>query len=477
VGVRRIVSLSTMPHVNEDSFVCRFPTALVITLCRPATCNACRACLKWCLTRDDWTDDQQRSCMDNPNVIQKCALSSDAVVVHNPACMMYLPESSDLFRLYRRRETAELKPSSRHGRFLGRFGRRVLTGARTLRMTAMVAPACISPHMVTTMDSNRKRKHDHVRLQETKSLTFQGDGLDIYDVPDSPPPTKRTKNGSWRPWDLAQNTPGDTICVSTPDTRAETIHRKESSLSSIRHAGSRKQPTMIAYIQEALETGPDEGLTTNDIFDWVRINVPRTLEQRGPGGLRKFIEKTLDQQPNKKKPKIWCDKGGNWRLYEDPVAKPNEEENTGTQVGRCRYTSPLLIPSSVGRPASHGTPELHENTPQSHTQHTGERDHENGQDLRPAAFSQIEFNDGPIHNDTQPQVQAQEMDTNGGNETTGLRAATLRAQASDEQASNNDDRPTQHSDPPVEIASTIHNDKPSGIEEARVLVDSCDGPK
>jgi hypothetical protein len=134
--VGRIVSLSTMPHVNEDvsafvrSEICLFPTASVTTLCRPATCNVCGACLEWCLTRDDWTDDQQRSCMDNPNITQKCALSSDAVAVHNPACMMYLPELSDLFRLYRRRVTAELKPSSRHGRFLGRFGRRVLTGAR-----------------------------------------------------------------------------------------------------------------------------------------------------------------------------------------------------------------------------------------------------------------------------------------------------------------------------------------------------------
>jgi hypothetical protein len=71
-------------------------------------------------------------------------LSSNAVAAHNLACMRYQPELSDLFRLYRRRVTAKLKPSSRHGRFLGRFGKRVLAGARALRMTAMVAPACTS---------------------------------------------------------------------------------------------------------------------------------------------------------------------------------------------------------------------------------------------------------------------------------------------------------------------------------------------
>ena len=102
-------------HVNEDvsafvrSEICLFPTASVTTLCRPATCNVCGACLEWCLTRDVWTDDQQRSWMDNPNITQKCALSSDAVAVHNPACMRYLPKLSDLFRLSRRQSDGRAK--------------------------------------------------------------------------------------------------------------------------------------------------------------------------------------------------------------------------------------------------------------------------------------------------------------------------------------------------------------------------------
>jgi hypothetical protein len=84
-------------------------------------------------------------------------------------------------------------------------------------MIATVAPAYTPPHTVTTMDKNRKRKPDRVRLQETKNLTVLGDSPDIYDVPDSPPCVKRAKNGSRRPWDLSQNTPEDTIRVSTPD--------------------------------------------------------------------------------------------------------------------------------------------------------------------------------------------------------------------------------------------------------------------
>jgi hypothetical protein len=131
----------------------------------------------------------------------------------------------------------------------------------------------------------------------------------------------------------------------------------------------------------------------------------------------------------------------------------------------------------VGGQTSDGTSELHEGVPQSELEQSRKGDNETDQDVQPAAFLQTEPESRSTSIDSEPQVQAQEMDTNGGKEITGLRAATLRAQASDEQASNNDDRPTQHSEPPVEITSTIHNDKPSGIEEAQVSVDSCNGPE
>jgi hypothetical protein len=344
-------------------------------------------------------------------------------------------------------------------------------------MVATVAPAYTPPHMVTTMDKNRKRKPDRVRLQKTKNLTVLGDSPDIYDVPDSPQCVKRAKNGSRRPWNLSQNTPEDTIRVSTPDRLAQPNYRNEPSLPSTQRARLRKQPTMITHIQEALKTGPRGNLNIDGIFDWFRTNQSTMLEQRGPIGLRKYLQTTLNQQSSKKKPKIWCDKDGSWRCYEDSFTKPNEEENTETKEVGHGYTSLSLVHSSTGGQTSDGTPELYEGIPRPKPQETRDGNHESGQDNHPITSLQTEFEYAPTSIDSRPQASAQEMHANVENETLQLRAATLSARASDEQASNNGDTPIQQSDPPAEISSTIHNDNPSGIEQGRVPVDLCYGPE
>ena len=131
----------------------------------------------------------------------------------------------------------------------------------------------------------------------------------------------------------------------------------------------------------------------------------------------------------------------------------------------------------MGGQTSDGTSEFHEGVPQSELQQSRKGDNEPDQNVQPAAFLQTEPESRSTSIDSEPQAPAPKMHINVGNKTIQLPAATLRARTSDDQASDNDDTPTHQSEPPVESTSTIHNDKPSGIEEAQVSVDSCDGPE
>jgi hypothetical protein len=308
-----------------------------------------------------------------------------------------------------------------------------------------------------------------------KRLTVQGDEFDVYAVPDSPRPTKRAKNTSRQLGNPSQNTTGDTIHVSTTDRHSETIHRKEPSLCST-HPRSRKKPTIITRIQRALETNPSEGLAADDIFDWFRINESKLHEERGPVKLRNLIRTTLDRELEKEKPTVWRNTDGIWRL-KPAVAESNAEESMKTRAKRQTYTPSLLVQSSMGGQTSVGTPELCEDTSRSELQETHEGDHEHGRDVHPAASLQIESEYEPTSIDSRPQAPAQETLAYDGNKTPQPRAATRSAQTVGEQTSNPDDTPTQQSELPAESTPTIHNDKPPVIEEARVPVDSCDGPK
>jgi hypothetical protein len=324
------------------------------------------------------------------------------------------------------------------------------------------------------MDSNHKRKHDRAILQEIKSRTVQGNDPDIYDVPDSP--IKRARSGTWRPWGLSQNAPGDTICVSTPDRRAETIRRKESSLPPKQHATPDSKPTTISRIKEALKTKFSEGLTFDEIFDWFCINESKPHEGRGLAKLRSLVRQALDRELEKKEPKVWRDTDGTWRL-KPGVAEPNAEESTKTHAKRQTYTPSLSVQSSTGGQTSDGTPEIYEDTPQSELQQSGKGDYENGQDVQPLAFLQTEHEYGSTSVGNRPKAPSQETDANAGNETPQPRAATHSARTSNEQPSNHDDTPTQYNEPPAESTLTIHNDKLSSIEEAQFSVHSCDGPE
>jgi hypothetical protein len=234
---------------------------------------------------------------------------------------------------------------------------------------------------------------------------------------------------------------------------------------------------MISRIHGSLRTKPNEGLTIDGILDWIRDHQSTYYQQRGPKTVRNAIQIALKQQSRRSKRTVWEYAGGIWRLDKAELAGPNAEEIIETHAERQTYTKSVLVPPSVGGETSDGTSELYEVVPQSESQQSRRGDHETDQDVQPAAFLQIEPESRLISIDKQPRAPAPEMHTNVGNETIPLRAATLRARTPDEQALDNDDTPTQHPELSVESTATIHNDKPTGIEEARVPVDLCYGPE
>jgi len=310
-----------------------------------------------------------------------------------------------------------------------------------------------------------------------KRLTVQGDGFDVYDVPESPPPAKRAKNGSWRPWDLAQNEPGNTIHVSTPNRRTDTTNWKESSLSSKQHATPRSGPTMIKRIHEALKTKPKEGLTIDGILDWIRTNQSTYYHERGKRTVQNAIRTTLKGESKRIKRTVWEYADGTWRLDEAILAGLNTEnstesyaeEDTEIRLERQTHTPSALAQSSTGGQTSDATPELLESMPRSTLQDPREGDHEDGQDVPPVTVSSAES----IHN--QPRSPAPETDAHE-IETLQADTAVPGAPTADSREVDPNETFTQQPEAPAESTSTIHNDKPNSTEEGRGPLDSCDGP-
>lgn len=303
--------------------------------------------------------------------------------------------------------------------------------------------------MATTMDGNRKR-----------------DDFDVYDVPDSPPPAKRPKNESWRPWDLSQNAPGNTIHVSTPNKRTGAMHRSTTP---------RPEPTMIKRIHEALKAKPDEGFTIDGILEWIRTNQSTYYQQRGLRTVRNAIQTTLRQQSRRNKPTVWEYEDGTWRLDKAVFAGPNAEEITGTHAERQTYTPSVLNPSSAGGRTSDGTPASYEDMPRSALEQTGDRDQESGQDVQPTAFLQAESDNGPTSTDNQPRNSASETDAHVENETLQSDTAVLGALTAGNQQLNHKTLTQQLEFPAGGTLMRSHGE-PSTIEEGRVSVDSCNDP-
>jgi hypothetical protein len=130
------------------------------------------------------------------------------------------------------------------------------------------------------MNSTRKRKYHHDRLRRAKRLTVQGD---IYDVPESPPPAKWPKNGSRRPRNPSEDTPGNTIHVS----------RREPLSASKQLATPRSELTMIQRIQESLKPQPN---TVDGILHWIRDKYSSYHQPRGQKVVRANIQRALGQR-------------------------------------------------------------------------------------------------------------------------------------------------------------------------------------
>jgi hypothetical protein len=266
--------------------------------------------------------------------------------------------------------------------------------------------------------------------------------------------------------------------VSTPDRRAETTHREESSLPPKQHTTQDQKLTTISRIQEALKTKPNEGLTIDGILDWFCTYQPTFYAKPGRKSLRSTVQAALKRQAkDEKKCTFWWHTDGTWRLEKPVVVEPNAKESTETHGERQTYTPAVLATSSTGGQRSDGTPASCEDVPRSELQQSGEADYENGQDVQPVAFPQTEPEYGPTSIGNRPKAPSQETDANADNETPQPRAATRSARTPDGRPSNPGETPTQQSEPPAESTLTIHNENLSSIEEAQVSVDSCDGPE
>jgi hypothetical protein len=253
----------------------------------------------------------------------------------------------------------------------------------------------------------------------------------------------------------------------------ETTNRENLSLPSKQHTTPRSEPTMISRIHESLKTKPNEGLTIDGILDWIRDHQSMYYQQRGQKFVRTAIQNALRLQSNRKKPTVWEYADKTWRLDEASLAKPNAEKSTETHREIQTYTPSLSGPSSRGGRTSDGTPESYEGMPE--LQQSRAANHENGQDTAPTAVPQVEPESRPNSTGNQPRFPAPEPGVHAENGALHSGPAMLSTRTSGEQISNSDEPPTQQTGLPAESTSTIHNDNPSGIEEAQVSVNSCDG--
>lgn len=150
------------------------------------------------------------------------------------------------------------------------------------------------------MNTARGRKYDHSDMKDAIKLIIQEHDYDVYDVPDSPAKRLKKNNGSWRPWVVSQKTgdPGNIIHVSTPVRRLETNDQRESHLHGKQQATPRRKSN-LRLVQEALRTEPENGLSFDDIIDWLRTNRSAVYQECGEEKLRRAINATLKQQAQK----------------------------------------------------------------------------------------------------------------------------------------------------------------------------------
>lgn len=146
--------------------------------------------------------------------------------------------------------------------------------------------------------------------------------------------------------------------MHTPATAARqgTENPREPQL----HANQRtpaKRSNWIEPIREALKTNLNDGLTVDEIVDWIRLKRRSLYDEFGEDEIEKRIQRTLSHQQNRNKPKVWRCADGKWRLSEAWIGAKRMDE-----AGEASMSTPAV--SDCQSTEEVRTPDAHEDVPQ-----------------------------------------------------------------------------------------------------------------
>jgi hypothetical protein len=298
----------------------------------------------------------------------------------------------------------------------------------------------------------------------------------VYDVPDSPAKRLKKNNGSWRPWIVSQKTsdPGNIIHVSTPVRRLETNDQPESHLHGKQQATPRRKSN-LRLVQEALRTEPENGLSFDDIIDWLRINRSAVYQECGEDKLRRAIKATLKQQAQKTNPTIWQWENKNWQLDEALLAETSMKESAEKDMGRQTHTPSAMDASSTGKRTSDGACESCEDTPRSELQQTRERHYLGSQNTPSAAISRVRAEYRLASIESQPSHPSPRIDAQTEEENLASNEATPSATSAVSVPINRNETLSQ-SEPAAASISVTPDNEPNNTVESQAPANPGDDP-
>jgi len=295
----------------------------------------------------------------------------------------------------------------------------------------------------------------------------------VYDVPDSPAKRLKKNNGSWRPWIVSQKTsdPGNIIHVSTPVGRLETNDQTDSHLHGKQQATPRRKAN-IKLVQEALRTEPENGLSFDEIIDWLRINRSEVYQECGEDKLKRAIKATLKQQAQKTNPTIWQWENKNWQLDEALLAETSIQESAEKDMGRQTHTPSTMVTSSTGKRTPDGASESCEDTPRSEVQQTRERQYLGSQNTPPGAMSRVRAEYRLASIESQPSQPSPRIDAPTEENLTSNEATPSATSAVSHPVNQNET--FVQSQPAAGSISVAPNNEPTNTVESQAPADPCD---
>lgn len=266
--------------------------------------------------------------------------------------------------------------------------------------------------------------------------------------------------------------PGNTVNISTPNRHMETNDRRESRLQGKQQATPRRKPN-LNLVYEALRTEPQNGLSFDNIIDWLRINRSAVYQECGEDKLRRAIKATLKQQAQKTNPTIWQWENRNWQLHEALLAETSIQESAEKDIGRQTHIPSAMDASSTGKRTSDGASESCEDTPRSELQQTRVRHYLSSQNTSPAAMSRVRAEYRLASIESQPSQPSPRIDAPTEEDNLASNEATPSATSAVSHPVNQNETPAQ-SEPAAGSISVAPNNEPTNTVESQAPADPCD---